>query len=59
MKEKKTYEQPRSEVVELHVNNQLLVESPGGLATPEDYIPGGDPLGFESRQFDDLLEFGI
>lgn len=58
MKEKKTYEQPRSEVVELRVTNQLLVES-GGLTTPEDYIPGGDPLGFESRQFDGLLEFGI
>jgi hypothetical protein len=29
MKEKKTYEQPRSEVVELHVNIQLLAGSGG------------------------------
>lgn len=58
MKEKKTYEQPRSEVVELHVTNQLLAGS-GGLTTPENYPEGGDPFGFESRQFDDLLEFGI
>ena len=46
MKEKKTYEQPRSEVVELHVNNQLLVESLGGLGNPDNYPEGGDPLSF-------------
>lgn len=40
MKQKRTYEQPRTEVVELRVTNQLLAGS--SLNNPDNY-PGGQP----------------
>ena len=42
-KTRRTYVQPTSEVVELHVTNQLLAGS-GELNSPNDYEDGGDPL---------------
>lgn len=42
---KKEYEQPKTDVVELRVMNQLLAGSTGGeLPTMPDYPAGGDPL---------------
>jgi len=38
-KTRRTYVQPTSEVVELHVTNQLLAVS-GGLSSPSDYDDG-------------------
>jgi len=43
-KMRRTYVQPTSEVVELHVTNQLLQASGEGLNAPEDYTEGTDPF---------------
>ena len=43
MKQKKQYEQPVTEVVEMRVTNQLLA---GSLTDPSDYPDGGDPFTF-------------
>ena len=42
-KMRRTYVQPTSEVVELHVTNQLLQAS-GGLDSPSDYDGDTDPF---------------
>jgi len=56
MKQKRMYEQPRTEVVELHVASQLLVGST--LNDLSDYGTGTDPFGTASpsRMMDDELE---
>ncbi len=44
-KPRRTYVQPTSEVVELHVTNQLLQASAsGGLDSPSDYDGDTDPF---------------
>ena len=48
MQKKKMYEQPRTEVVELRVMNQLLAGS-AGLSGLDSFGGGGDPLGGGAR----------
>ena len=43
---KRSYKKPTMDVVLLKVRPQLLAGSGDGLATPNDYPGGGDPLGF-------------
>ncbi len=54
MKQKRTYEQPRTDVVELRVTNQLLAGST--LQSLDDFQGGSDPLGTSSpsRMDDDM-----
>ena len=51
MKLKRTYEQPRTEVVELRVTNQLLAGST--LQSLDDFQGGGDPLNPSPSRMDD------
>ena len=44
MKKKRLYEQPRTEVVELRVTNQLLAGSTGSVNNPDSFENGDDPL---------------
>lgn len=53
MKKKRTYEQPRTEVVELRVSNQLLAGSTGSVNNPDSFGVGGDPLNPSSSRMDD------
>jgi len=41
-KTRRTYVQPTSEVVELHVTNQLLLQASGVPAEVSDYDDGGE-----------------
>ena len=41
MKQKKQYEQPETQVIELRMTNQLLA---GSMGDRPDYVPGGDPF---------------
>jgi len=54
MKQKRTYEQPRTDVVELRVTNQLLAGST--LQSLDDFQDGGNPVGLSSgsRMDDDM-----
>lgn len=57
MKQKRLYEQPRTEVVELRVTNQLLAGSTGSVNNPDSFGVGGDPLGTPSPSRMDDWEF--
>ena len=51
MKQKRLYEQPRTEVVELRVTNQLLAGST--LQQLDDFQDGGNPLMSSGSRMDD------
>jgi len=57
MKQKRLYEQPRTDVVELRVTNQLLAGSTGSVNNPDSFGVGGDPLGTPSPSRMDDWEF--
>jgi len=50
-KMRRTYVQPTSEVVELHVTNQLLAGSVDAL---DSFDNGGDPLNQSAPEWDEL-----
>lgn len=51
MKQKRLYEQPRTEVVELRVTNQLLAGST--LQSLDDFQDGGNPVMPSGSRMDD------
>ena len=51
MKQKRLYEQPRTDVVELRVTNQLLAGST--LQSLDDFQNGGNPLMESGSRMDD------
>ena len=53
MKQKRLYEQPRTDVVELRVTNQLLAGSTGSVDNPGSFGEGGDPLNPSPSRMDD------
>ena len=55
MKLKRTYEQPRTEVVELRVTNQLLAGST--LQSLDDFQGGSDPLSTSPSRMDDDMSW--
>ncbi|MBP3845552.1 MAG: hypothetical protein J6E48_10530 [Prevotella sp.] len=55
MKQKRTYEQPRTDVVELRVTNQLLAGST--LQSLDDFQDGGNPVMPSSSRMDDDMSW--